>query len=215
MGKAQKTSDNEYYDEAEGMKVDSFRASIDGQEYFICMVDLVSNWKMVNVMSINELRKDTSRIVPLSFMIAIGVVILCVLLSVQFSSSIATPIKRLILLMKKAETGDFTGKSDIIYQDEIGQLGRSFNIMLDEIQRLMDTVMEEQAELRKAQLKILQEQINPHFLYNTLDSINWLSRTGRNDKVVIMVNAFTKLLRIVLSKGQDIISVEEETEQYK
>ena len=201
-----------YYESPEEIEVNNFRATIDGKEYFICTADLVSGWQVVNVTSISELTRDMSHIVPVSIMIAIVVCIIGILLSIQFSSSIAKPVRRLIRLMKKVETGDFSGKFDVKYLDEIGQLGKSYNMMLDEIQRLMDTVMVEQAELRKAQFKILQEQINPHFLYNTLDSINWLSRMGRNDEVVIIVNAFTKLLRIALSRGKDVITVGEETE---
>ncbi len=192
--------------------VQSFRTTIGGNAYYVCVVDLVSGWKMVDVMSIDELTKDTKQIVPFSILVAIGVCIVAVFLSLQFSSSIAKPIKSLILLMKKVETGDFTGKFAVKHADEIGMLGRSYNLMLDEIQRLMSTVLDEQRELLKAQFKILQEQINPHFLYNTLDSINWLSRMGRNEEVVTVVTAFTKLLRIALSKGRDVITVKEEAE---
>ena len=209
---AKEDGNEHYYETDEEIKVDNFRATINGKEYFICTADLVSGWRMVNVTSISELTRDINQIVPVSILIAIIVCIIVILLSIQFSSSIANPVKRLIRLMKKVETGNFSGKFEVKYLDEIGQLGKSYNMMLDEIQRLMDTVMEEQAELRKAQFKILQEQINPHFLYNTLDSINWLSRMGRNDEVVIMVNAFTNLLRIALSRGKDVITVREETE---
>jgi len=192
--------------------VDSFRTKIGGKEYFVCVVDLVSGWKMVDVMSIDELTSNTRQVVPFSIVVALGVCLVAVFLSLQFSSSIAKPIKSLIGLMKKVETGDFTGKFQVKYRDEIGMLGKSYNLMLEEIQRLMNTVLEEQRELNMAQVKILQEQINPHFLYNTLDSINWLSRMGRNDEVVVIVNAFTKLMRIALSKGKDVITVQEEAE---
>ena len=192
--------------------VQSFRTTIGGNAYYVCVVDLVSGWKMVDVMSIDELTKDTKQIVPFSLLIAIGVCVIAIFLSLQFSSSIAKPIKSLIRLMKKVETGDFTGKFAVKHADEIGMLGSSYNLMLDEIQRLMSTVLDEQRDLLKAQFKILQEQINPHFLYNTLDSVNWLSRMGRNDEVVVVVSAFTKLLRIALSKGRDVITVKEEAE---
>ncbi|MEM5769118.1 MAG: cache domain-containing protein, partial [Bacillota bacterium] len=176
---------SEAYDISAVSAIQSFRTSIRGEAYYVCVVDLVSGWKMVDVMSISELTKDTGQIVPFSILIAIGVCIVAIFLSLQFSSSIAKPIRSLIKLMKKVETGDFTGKFHVKHADEIGMLGNSYNIMLDEIQRLMNTVLEEQRELLKAQFKILQEQINPHFLYNTLDSINWLSRMGRNDEVVV------------------------------
>ena len=191
-------------------EVDSFRTKINGEEYFVCVANLVSGWKMVDVMSIDELSSNTRQIVPFSLIVALGVCLVAVFLSLQFSSSIAKPIKSLIGLMKKVEVGDFTGKFQVKYRDEIGMLGKSYNLMLEEIQRLMHTVREEQRELNKAQVKILQEQINPHFLYNTLDSINWLSRMGRNDEVVVIVNAFTKLMRIALNKGRDVITVQEE-----
>ncbi len=222
IGSAPETAENgteaagsaaeEAFDASAISSVQSFRTSIAGKAYYVCVVDLVSGWKMVDVMSIDELTKDTKQIVPFSILVAIGVCVIAVFLSLQFSSSIARPIKSLIRLMKKVETGDFTGKFQVKHADEIGMLGNSYNIMLDEIERLMNTVLDEQRELLKAQFKILQEQINPHFLYNTLDSINWLSRMGRNDEVVVVVNAFTKLLRIALSKGRDVITVREEAE---
>lgn len=81
--------------------------------------------------------------------------------------------------MRKVQNGQFDTHVEVITENEIGSLGRSFNLMTSEIQALMEQNVYEQKQKRKSELKALQAQINPHFLYNTLDSIIWMSGSGR------------------------------------
>ena len=182
---------------------------------FIYQALPLTGWKIVGVLPMKELTKDSTM---MGWIIAGVLCLICVsafLAAWTVAGSVANPIKKLMHLMKRVEAGDLGVMMNVKYDDEIGQLGRSFNVMVGEIRKLMDKVYQEQRELRKAELKALQAQINPHFLYNTLDSIIWLSRAERSDDVVKMVTALTKLFRISLSRGRDIISVGEEIEHVR
>lgn len=92
------------------------------------------------------------------------------------------------------------------------ELSDSFGHMVLRIQRLMTTVREEEVNLRKTELKALQAQINPHFLYNTLDSIAWMCEQGRNADAVKMVHALARLFRISISRGHELIPIAKEIE---
>jgi two-component system sensor histidine kinase YesM len=99
--------------------------------------------------------------------------------------------------------------------DEITELGLSFNIMIGKIRELLDAKMKEQKNLQKAELRALQAQINPHFLYNTLDTIIWMAEARQTDQVITIVSALSNFFRISLSKGRDWITIGEELERAK
>ena len=95
---------------------------------------------------------------------------------------------------------------------EVENLSASFDHMVKKIQKLMATVRSEEVNLRKTELKALQAQINPHFLYNTLDSISWMCEQGKNAEAVVMVNALARLFRISISKGHELIPIRSEVQ---
>jgi two-component system sensor histidine kinase YesM len=97
--------------------------------------------------------------------------------------------------------------------DEITELGMSFNIMVGRIRELLDAKVKEQENLKKAELRALQAQINPHFLYNTLDTIIWMTESKKTDQVIEIVRALSSFFRISLSKGRDWITIGEEVER--
>jgi two-component system sensor histidine kinase YesM len=97
--------------------------------------------------------------------------------------------------------------------NEIAELGLSFNIMIGKIKELLDNKVKEQENLKKAEFRALQAQINPHFLYNTLDTIVWMAEAKQNDQVIEIVSALSRFFRISLSRGKDWITVEEEIER--
>jgi two-component system sensor histidine kinase YesM len=99
--------------------------------------------------------------------------------------------------------------------DEITELGLSFNIMIGKIKELLDSKIKEQDNLKKAELRALQAQINPHFLYNTLDTIIWMAESKKTDQVVEIVTALSSFFRISLSKGMDWITIGEEVERIR
>jgi two-component system sensor histidine kinase YesM len=106
--------------------------------------------------------------------------------------------------------GDLSVRSNIKNGVEVKVLSDSLNIMIEKLSNLIETVKEEQTLLREAELKCLQEQINPHFLYNTLDTIMWLAESSKHNEVVEMVEYLSQYFRTSLSKGNDRISLQEE-----
>ena len=99
--------------------------------------------------------------------------------------------------------------------DEITELGISFNIMIGKIRELLDAKIREQENLKKAELKALQAQINPHFLYNTLDTIVWMAEANKTDQVIEIVRAISSFFRIALSRGKEWISIRQEIEHVR
>lgn len=129
------------------------------------------------------------------------------------SRSIYTPIKKLHDVTTTLTKNDLQALVTHENADEITELGLSFNIMIGKIRELLAAKMKEQEELKKAELKALQAQINPHFLYNTLDTIIWMAEANRKDQVVELVSALSQFFRISLSKGRDWITIADEVEQ--
>ena len=129
------------------------------------------------------------------------------------SKRITSPLNKLNKHMRLIqEKGELYRPLEVEGQKEIVVLSNAFNNMIAEIGVLMDKVLEEQREKRKTEFRALQTQINPHFLYNTLDSIIWLSESNKNEQVVEMIIALSKYFRLSISKGKNIITVSEELE---
>ena len=150
--------------------------------------------------------------------IGLFILLIAIMLATIISKRVTTPIGVLEKSMKELEDGNFDIVSKIDEkhsQVEIVRLNKNFNNMIARIKRLMDKVVEEQTAQRKSELKALQNQINPHFLYNTLDSIVFMAESGQMDEVRTMVVALAKFFRISISKGKTIITVKEELEHVK
>lgn len=101
------------------------------------------------------------------------------------------------------------------YKDELAVLGNKFNNMMDFTRHLIVVNNKEQENLREAELKTLQMQINPHFLYNTLETVIWLIRSNENEKAISVITSLSKFFRIGLSRGRNIITLREELEHVK
>ncbi|MCI9615057.1 MAG: histidine kinase [Dorea sp.] len=169
-----------------------------------------NGWKTVGIISDRQVFAPFERL-RMAIIFAILVFgIIAVIFAWKGADNVSEPIKKVHTTMKQVEKGDFNVQLKIASQDEVGELAQSFNHMIEKIKRLMAQEQESQEKLRYAELKALQSQINPHFLYNTLDSINWMMRMGRNDKVEEMIDALSTFFRISLSKGRHFISIREE-----
>jgi len=129
------------------------------------------------------------------------------------SRSIYRPIQRLHDVTTTITKNDLQALVTRDNVDEITELGMSFNIMIGRIRELLDAKMKEQEDLKKAELRALQAQINPHFLYNTLDTIIWMAEAQKTDQVVEIVSALSSFFRLSLSKGKDWITIGEELER--
>ncbi|WP_036717587.1 cache domain-containing sensor histidine kinase [Paenibacillus harenae] len=134
------------------------------------------------------------------------------LISIGLSHRLSKPIKVLQSDMKQVEKGNFDIQTKIGQMNEIGQLGRSFNLMVSRTKFLMEETIRNQENKRKSELLLLQAQINPHFLYNTLDSIVWMAEQKQHEEVVLMTAALAKLFRASITKDQELVPIRVELE---
>lgn len=130
----------------------------------------------------------------------------------RISRGIAVPLRKLHDVTRTITRRDLAALVTSGNADEIAELGVSFNLMVNQIRDLLAAKVREQENLKRAELRALQAQINPHFLYNTLDSIAWLAEAGRTAQVTEMVRALSRFFRISLSRGQDWITLGDELE---
>ena len=186
-------------------------ARISAEEYKILWKHSdYTGWDIVGVFSINEMYSHITDILILVAAISVAAILVSLIVSSILSNSITKPLAELESLMKEFEEGEtnvyFTGESN----DEIGRLGQRFNNMINSINNLINMVYDEQHQKREAELEIFRSQIKPHFLYNTLDTIHWLIKERRDKDALNTIRALTTLFRITLSKGADIISLQDE-----
>ncbi len=171
-----------------------------------------TGWKVVGVNYRNDLVENRDSIRITFELWGLFFFIFSVVLSIFLSRQLSKPIKQLRKSMQTVEQGNFDVRSDIRSENEIGDLGKDFNIMVAEIKNLLQRITQEQEQKRKSELKALQMQINPHFLYNTLDSVIWMAEGGKQDEVITMSSALARLFRLSISKGKEIIPIGSEVE---
>ena len=173
-----------------------------------------SDWRVVGVSFVDELvNRNVSEMIRLSLLLAVVLLGAALFTSWLLSSLLGRPLRGLASAMERfeADADHFTHRS-VGGTREVQELSNSFGHMVLRIQQLMSTVRQEEVNLRKTELKALQAQINPHFLYNTLDSIAWMCEQGRNTDAVKMVHALARLFRISISKGHELIPIAKEIE---
>ena len=169
-----------------------------------------TGWTAVGAAYTQELLRDQDRIYKTYLWIAALALIFALLFSVQLSASVAEPIRKLTQTMQCVEDGDLHVRCHVSSRTELGQLSDSFNHMIAKTAELMDERLRIEEQKRKSEWKALQAQIQPHFLYNTLDSIIWMSHAGRNEEVVEMTSALAQLLRSSIGDGSDTNTLEKE-----
>ncbi|WP_427902193.1 cache domain-containing sensor histidine kinase [Paenibacillus silvae] len=190
-----------YEDEAEGQKR-------------LNTVKSVANigWKIVGVAYLDEIMTTRQEVNGYLIRVLVVVLVLVIVVSMLLSSSLTRPIRRMERKMKAVERGDFNVVLPTTGPLEVERLSRRFNLMVNKIRTLMDEIIHEQEQKRRLELEALQAQINPHFLYNTLNSVVRMVGMSRNDEVITMITSLSRLFRISLSQGKTIISVREELE---
>lgn len=172
-----------------------------------------TGWSVVGCMNVSELLKRSRQAQQIYLITAIFLIIVALLLSSIIARNITLPISRLRDSMARVQEGDFDAADlEVTSENEIGSLTNSFNVMTHKIQDLMEQNIHEQEEKRKSEMKALQSQINPHFLYNTLDSIIWMAEGKKNEEVVLMTASLARLLRQSISNEDEVVSVGQEIE---
>lgn len=163
----------------------------------------------------NEYQHFYERMIRIAVIAFAAISILIIFLSIYIPQSITEPITKLSEVTDQVAKGDLTVRSDVDSGGEVGVLSDSLNSMIDKINELLSQVTTEQTRLRKAELELLQSQINPHFLYNTLDTIVWLAEGSDKAKVVSMVESLSEFFRTSLNQGKDIITIKEEIQHVR
>lgn len=172
-----------------------------------------TGWTVVSCSYTSELLKRSNQAQELYMLMAVILVAVALIISSIVSKTITRPILKLQSSMALIQEGDFqAGNVEVDSRNEIGSLTETFNVMTQKIQELMVQIIEEQQAKRKSELKALQSQINPHFLYNTLDSIIWMAEEGKNEEVVVMTASLAKLFRQIISNEEEEISIFQEVE---
>lgn len=184
----------------------------DGKLYSISRSEK-TGWMVVDCTNVKELLSKSRQAQSVYVLTAIILVIVALLFSRFMARSITLPIQKLRDSMKKVQEGDFS-VSDVVVdsKNEIGSLTKSFDVMTHRIHELMEQNVHEQEEKRKSELKALQSQINPHFLYNTLDSIIWMAEGKKNEEVVLMTASLARLLRQSISNEDEVVPIANEVE---
>lgn len=137
--------------------------------------------------------------------------IVCVLiLSSVTANSITRPVRELCGVTKQISEGDFSARAGVKTRDEVSQLANSVNEMSEHLEVMVRQIKEDERKMRHAELRLLQEQINPHFLYNTLDTIIWLIEGNLSEQAVDMVVSLSDFFRLVLSHGKEFITIKDE-----
>ena len=172
-----------------------------------------TGWTVVDCVRVEELLRRSNEAQSIYVLVAIGLMAVALFFSRFVAKSITLPIQRLCDSMERVQEGDFS-VSDIVVdsENEIGSLTKSFNVMTQRIHELMAQNIREQEAKRKSELKALQSQINPHFLYNTLDSIIWMAEGKKNEEVVLMTASLARLLRQSISNEDELVSIGQEIE---
>ena len=169
-----------------------------------------TGWKLVSVVPMKSFSMGMTDMRNLVVLLVALTVLAAVLLNQMVSARISKPLRRLNDSVKEWESGNMNPDIYAGGSMEVEHLGKTLRSTVAQIQQLMDDIVVEQEEKRKSELDALQSQINPHFLYNTLDSIVWMITGERYDDAVFMITQLASLFRISLSKGKTVIRIEEE-----
>lgn len=180
-------------------------------DYLIqCRLSHVNGWLLAAAVPKAVIFARSSDLGKLIGVLLLGVCMLGVFISFHVSARLTRPVSALRAAMRSVRHGDLTVSVQEDSEDELGQLSRSFNTMVVRLHELMEKSLRDESRRRKAELVALQSQINPHFLYNTLDAVIWMARREDTVGIINMVTALTRFFRISLSKGKDFIPLTDE-----
>jgi len=193
-----------------------FQSELDGAPYIETYYDLERpGWKLINLVPMNELFSDTKMIGKVTLYVILGCFAFCLIMIVLFSHNVLGPLNRIRKSMRAVEKENFDVNIPIKGNDEIALISASFNRMSKRLDELINEVYAGQIKRKEAELKALQAQINPHFLYNTLDTIYWMCRMEKANESSDLIQALSKLFRLSLNSGDELTSVGRELEHLK
>ncbi|MFZ4451221.1 cache domain-containing sensor histidine kinase [Salibacterium aidingense] len=187
----------------------TFQHSFEDETFYV-VSEKVEDFYIVSMVSREFILGELSEVRRSSQYIVLGTVLLGITAIIGFFLTVLKPILELTAKTKRVEKGDFQARVEVRSSDEIGRLGRRFNKMVAEVQHLIDSTYKLEIQNKESELKALQSQINPHFLYNTLDMIRWSARLEQAAETGKSIEDLSRLFRISLSQGDLWIPLESE-----
>ncbi len=185
----------------------------DGEEKLISSVkSSYTKWQYICIVPTSKLTSNTSSIISYTIVVGLICVLLALAASILLSIAITKPLKELTSIMKSVENGDLDVKYSYRFKDEIGILSKGFNNMITNMNDLIKRVLEFRLKTKEAELEVLQSKINPHFLYNTLQSIQMKAVLDNNTDLADMIELLGNYMRFSISSMKEIIPLSSELE---
>jgi len=182
---------------------------------FFSSIPYTEDWILCTIIENNYIHAQTNNIINLVIILGIILLFFSILLAIIISGTLVKPIYKLKNHMVEVSNGNLDSYYETKNNDEISILGKVFNQMLMDIKKLINQVYKVQTQKRNAELRVLQSQINPHFLYNTLDTIQWKALEYKAFDVADMINSLSIFFRISLSDGKEFITISDEIEHVR
>lgn len=200
-----------YYDQLPAQDGSSF-LKVDGEDYILHSTHLTPEWKLVNMSPYKSAAHKIESFRKTDFLIQLFFLILFAVVLLYMVRTLTKPIARLVQTVVRIESGQLSERSNISGGDEVGRLGYVFDRMIDRIERMLEENRREQELKRKAELAMLQAQINPHFLFNVLNSIRLKIMMKGDSENAELISSLSSLLRMTINRNNEYISLHEEIE---
>lgn len=183
----------------------------DKKQYFVCgQLNGISGWRILSVIALDDIFPQIRILKERIYLFVILALVLGMIISLLLAWSVTQPLKQLSEEMGRIKSGNFDSKIESKRKDEVGILIDSYNYMIGEIKRLVNEVYEEKMAQKTAEIKALQAQINPHFLYNTLDTVNWMLLDRGEDDISDIILNLGDLMKYSISGSNNLVPLREE-----
>ncbi len=186
--------------------------TVEGKDLLLSYSTGENDWQILYTVPLSLLTNELNSIKLFVFLMIICWLFLSIPILMLLSSFLTAPIKNLLMSMRRFQNGQFDEKINIKYGDEIGHLSHGYNNMVANIKALVDDVYVLRLREQEAELKALQSQINPHFLYNMLDTIFWEAEAAGGERIGEMIINLSRLFRLSLNRGKSFTNVSKERE---
>lgn len=204
-------SSYDFFDKMDNQDAGYFVTNHNGEKVVVSFHSIRDmNWYIVDITSLDSLLKDFDKIRNIILLFTFTIIVIIFIFSVIISYQISSPLKVLSFAMYEFERGNIDVSVNLKQDDEIGYLTKSFNKMIVKIKNLLNEVIQEQEIKRKLEIQILQAQINPHFLYNTLNSIRCMARENKVHTIDSLIISLVSILKQTISSNDEFYTLEQE-----
>lgn len=187
----------------------------DAHSLVVTYTSKINDWITVGVVPINEVYSETGKIYNIVFLVSLITILLAISVVTIVTDRVVKPIRQVVRSMEEVEKGNLDIRVDIKGEYEVSNLARYFNSMIIKIKQLMQEQYDLGKKKKQSELDALMSQINPHFLYNALDSIVWMAQTIGAADIVRMTSSLGRLLRIGINRGKVLVPISEELDHVK